>query len=116
MISDDGMSRQRAELRRLALDDLMISALLYEHRVALALGLYCTLYCAPLFAMVVLTAVLSSRADALFGHVRMGVDWALARLLAPITSMAGIALIVDGLSRLYFQLRGTSSINESEAG
>ena len=65
----------------------------------LLIGLYCTVYVAPL---IVLMAIKAGHPDgvALFDRVRRSVDWAFAKLVPPLSALAACALIADGARRL----------------
>jgi cytochrome c biogenesis protein CcdA len=67
----------------------------------LLLTLYNLLYCAPLIALLTARAVLSEkRSETLFGRLRMGIDWAFARLLPPLVALGAVALVIDGARRI----------------
>lgn len=84
-----------------AVNVLLLDPHLYWFQRALFLAFYCLLYCGPLIVMVGARAFLSHRSDAVFAAVRSGVDWAIAKLTAPVTLIAGGALLVDGSRRLW---------------
>lgn len=69
-------------------------------RMALLAG-YTLLYVSPLAALITLRAALpAARSESLFGRIKSGVDWAFARVLPPLTGLAGIVLLADGARRL----------------
>ncbi len=69
----------------------------------LALGWYNLLYCSPMIALIVMRAALSETASAaLFGRMRMSIDWGFAKLLPSAMAIAAAALVIDGMRRLIF--------------
>jgi hypothetical protein len=90
-----------------AVNVLLLDPNLYWFQRALFLAFYCLLYCGPLIVMVGARAFLSHRSDAVFAAVRSGVDWAIAKLSAPIILIAGLGLLVDGSWRLSFVWLGS---------
>jgi Sap, sulfolipid-1-addressing protein len=82
---------------------LLEGSLSYLDR-ALYLALYCVFYCSPLIVMVGARVFFHQQSDAMFFAVRTGVDWAFSKLTAPVTSIAGIIVLLDGVRRLWFIL------------
>ncbi len=67
----------------------------------LAIALYCLVYCAPLLLMIGCQMLFRAQSAAIFQRIRGGVDWALAKLTAPLTTAGGVILLGDGIRRLW---------------
>lgn len=66
----------------------------------LTVAVYCALYCAPLLAVLAVRAASGAASEPIFGRVRGAVDWLLEKAMAPLTCLAGVLLVGDGLRRL----------------
>jgi lysylphosphatidylglycerol synthetase-like protein (DUF2156 family) len=84
-----------------AVNVLLLDPVLTMLTRVLAIALYCLVYCAPLLLMIGCQMLFRAQSAAIFQRIRGGVDWALAKLTAPLTTAGGVILLGDGIRRLW---------------